>query len=70
MATNKTDIYVYAHWQGMPKPELVGILSAHRAKGRKAFSVEYDNSWLQSKEQRLLDPDIQFFKGQQYIWFC
>lgn len=67
MATNKTDIYVYAHWQGMPKPELIGILSAHQAKGRKAFSFEYDNSWLQSKQQRLLDPDIQFFKGQQYI---
>ncbi|HTN38017.1 MAG TPA: HipA domain-containing protein [Arachidicoccus sp.] len=67
MATNKTDIYVYAHWRGMLKPELIGVLSAHLAKGRKAFSFEYDKTWLKSKQQRLLDPDIQFFAGQQYI---
>lgn len=58
MATNKTDIYVYAHWRGMLKPELIGVLSAHLAKGRKAFSFEYDKTWLKSKQQRLLDPDI------------
>lgn len=43
MATNKTDIYVFAQWFGVNEPELLGILSAHQAKGRKAFSFEYDN---------------------------
>jgi serine/threonine-protein kinase HipA len=66
MATNKTDIYVYAHWMGMPRPELLGVLSAHQAKGRKAFSFEYDKNWLKTKQHRLIDPDIQFYSGQQF----
>lgn len=66
MATNKTDLYVYAHWIGMQEPELLGVLSAHQAKGRKAFSFEYDKNWLTSKDQRLIDPDIQFYSGPQF----
>ena len=62
----KTDIYVFAHWKGLLEPKLIGILSALAAKGRKAFSFEYDKDWLKSKEQMLLDPDIQFFSGPQY----
>ena len=66
MAQNKFDIYVYAHWKGMEAPELTGILSAHFAKGKKAFSFEYDKDWIKSKGQLLLDPDLQFYTGQQY----
>ena len=66
MAENKFDIYVYAHWKGMREPELTGILSAHFAKGRKAFSFEYDRNWIKSKQQMLLDPDIQFYSGPQF----
>ncbi len=66
MTSNKFDIYVYAHWKGMPLPKKIGILSAHFAKGKKAFSFEYDKTWIKSEEQRLLDPDIQFFTGIQF----
>ena len=66
MAKNKLDIYVYAHWKGMNDPQLIGLLSALYAKGKKAFSFEYDKDWIKSKEQLLLDPDIQFFTGPQY----
>ncbi len=66
MATNKIDIYVYAHWLGLAEPVLLGILSVHQAKGRKAFSFEYDKNWLKSNTQRLIDPDIQFYSGQQF----
>lgn len=66
MATNKTDIYVYAHWQGMTEPQFIGILSAHQGKGRKSFSFEYDKHWIQSGQAFLLDPDIQLFSGQQF----
>ncbi|MFH7012351.1 type II toxin-antitoxin system HipA family toxin [Flavobacterium sp. FlaQc-52] len=66
MAQNKFDIYVYAHWKGMQKPELTGILSAHFAKGKKSFSFEYDKMWINSKEQILFDPDIQFYSGPQF----
>lgn len=66
MAKNKFDIYVYAHWKGMMDPKLMGILSAHFAKGKKAFSFEYDRTWLKSEHLQLMDPDIQFFGGMQY----
>lgn len=66
MARNKFDIYVFAHWRGMPAPKIIGILSAHFAKGKKAFSFEYDKGWIKSAHQRLLDPDIQFFSGSQF----
>ena len=64
--STKTDIYVYAHWIGMQEPKIVGILSAQQAKGKKAFSFEYDKEWLKSGQQFLLDPDIQLYGGPQY----
>jgi serine/threonine-protein kinase HipA len=66
MANNKTDIFVYAHWLGMHEPKMIGILSAHQGKGRKSFSFKYDKNWLNSKEQFLLDPDINWFSGAQF----
>jgi len=66
MAKNKFDIYVYAHWHPMPEPKIMGVLSAHYGKGKKAFSFTYDKDWIKSKQQLLLDPDIQFFSGPQY----
>lgn len=66
MSQQKFDIYVFAHWKGMPEPKLIGTLSAHYAKGKKAFSFEYDKEWIRSEQQRLIDPDIQFFSGAQF----
>jgi serine/threonine-protein kinase HipA len=66
MTTVKTDIFVYAHWIGMSEPKCIGLLSAQQAKGKKAFCFEYEMDWIQSKEQMLLDPDIGWYKGQQY----
>lgn len=66
MARNKFDIYVYAHWKGMPEPKHIGMLSAHFAKGKKAFSFEYNKEWINTVQQILIDPDIQFFSGPQF----
>jgi serine/threonine-protein kinase HipA len=66
MATGKFDIYVFADWAALEKPTLVGVLSAHFAKGKKAFSFEYERDWLKTDAQRLLDPDIDFYSGPQY----
>ncbi len=62
----KQDIYVYADWLGMTKPILIGVLSAQQAKGKKAFSFSYDEQWIKSKEQFILDPDIGWYTGTQY----
>jgi serine/threonine-protein kinase HipA len=66
MGTSKFDIFVFADWIGLDSPTLVGVLSAHFAKGKKAFSFEYNREWLKSKSQHLLDPDLDFFSGAQY----
>lgn len=66
MAVKKTDIIVYADWLGLSEPTKIGILSAQQAKGRKAFSFAYENSWTQTNAQRLLDPDIQWYSGTQH----
>jgi len=66
MASEKIDIYVYADWEGLDGPTFIGTLCAHLAKGKKVFSFEYNKEWLQTDDQRLLDPDIQFFSGPQY----
>ncbi|SFF77815.1 serine/threonine-protein kinase HipA [Salegentibacter agarivorans] len=66
MAGEKSDIYVFADWIALKKPTLIGILSAHFAKGKKAFSFEYDKNWLKTDAHRLLDPDIAFYSGPQY----
>lgn len=66
MGTDKFNLYVYADWVGLNKPTLIGTLSAHFAKGKKAFSFEYQKEWLKTDAQRLLDPDIEFYSGPQY----
>ena len=66
MAEGKFDIYVYADWKGLDGPVQIGILAAHYAKAKKAFSFEYNKDWLRRDSYRLLDPDIAFFSGPQY----
>lgn len=63
---DKTDIWVYADWKGLDEPKCIGILSAQQAKGKKAFSFSYDEKWIASQEQLLLDPDIVWYGGKQY----
>ena len=66
MKQAKFDIYVFADWKGMAEPKLMGVLSAHYGKGKKAFGFEYDKEWIKTGSQRLMDPDIQFFSGAQF----
>lgn len=66
MKKGKFDIFVFADWKSLSEPKLMGILSAHYGKGKKAFSFEYDQNWLSTESQRLIDPDIQFFSGVQF----
>lgn len=66
MAQGKFDIYVYADWAGLNGPIQMGVLSAHFAKGKKAFSFEYNKDWLNKGLYQNLDPDIAFYSGPQY----
>jgi serine/threonine-protein kinase HipA len=67
MATNiKKDIKVYAHWQDLQEPLLMGMLSVSPAKGKESFSFEYTDAWLKSGFSQMIDPDLQLYSGAYY----
>jgi len=70
MKGNKNDhreIWVFADWLGLEGPLLMGILSCTLARRKEVFSFEYDQKWLLSKQKFMIDPDLQFFPGQQFL---
>ncbi len=58
-------IYVYADFLQF-HDELVGTIYVSQTRGREFYSFEYASSWLE-KGYMSLDPDIQLYKGRQYI---
>ncbi|GAB5538209.1 MAG: HipA domain-containing protein [Salibacteraceae bacterium] len=68
MAKQKeVQILVYADWVGLGGPQLLGVLSTQRLRGKELFAFEYDNAWLKSQNVQLLDPDLQLYGGKQYL---
>lgn len=66
-ATNtKKEIQVYAHWQGLQEPSLMGVLSVSPAKGKESFSFQYADAWLKSGFSQMIDPDLQLYSGAYY----
>lgn len=62
----KKSIYVYAHWQELDDPFLMGILHSERLKGNEVFSFEYDEEWLKNGPSQLLDPNLQLYSGLHF----
>lgn len=65
-ANTKKEIQVYAHWQDLKKPSLIGVLSVVPAKGKESFSFEYAEAWLKTGFSQMLDPDLQLYSGAYY----
>jgi serine/threonine-protein kinase HipA len=63
----KREIYVYADWVELNGPTLMGVLTSDLLRGKEIFSFEYDHDWLESGFAHTLDPDLQLFKGPQYL---
>jgi serine/threonine-protein kinase HipA len=61
------DIYVFAHWTGLMKPVLMGVLKAEFTRGKEIFSFSYSQDWLKSRYSQILDPELQFYSGSQYV---
>jgi serine/threonine-protein kinase HipA len=59
-------IQVYADWLTLKKPTHMGILSAVVTRGKEIFSFEYTENWIQSGLAKDIDPNLQFYTGQQY----
>jgi serine/threonine-protein kinase HipA len=64
---NKRCVYVYANWQGMEEPVLMGELYSERLKGKEIFSFEYSSKWLASNQAQLIDPELQLYSGLQHL---
>lgn len=64
---NKRSINVYAHWQGMENPFLMGVLHSDRLKGKEIFSFEYNGEWLENGPSQLLDPNLRMYSGLHYL---
>ncbi len=65
MASKK--IYVYADWFGLNGPSFIGILRGESIRGNEVFSFEYDDNWLHSDQLFILDPDLNYYSGPQYL---
>ncbi len=59
-------IYVYTDWQG-EEPILMGTLSSDVVRGKEVFSFRYEEDWLKQFPHTALDPDLQLYKGPQYL---
>jgi len=60
-------IYVYADWIGIGGPQLMGVLSVDVVRGEELFSFSYDEKWIAKGFAQDLDPDLQFYSGDQYL---
>lgn len=64
----RKEILVYADWRGLKEsPALLGILYATIVRGKEIFSFEYSDKWLKSNFAQVIDPDLQFYSGTQYL---
>ncbi len=59
-------VEVYADWEGVNGPTLMGRLSANLSRGREIFSFEYDQPWLKGPHRGQLDPTLGLYAGPQY----
>lgn len=66
MAQSK-DIYVYMDWQESDSPIQMGVLHSEVLRGKEVFSFENAPDWLTYKQFRVLDPDLAYFSGKQYL---
>jgi serine/threonine-protein kinase HipA len=61
------NIFVYADWESLKGPALMGTLSVVHTKGHQVVSFDYDKEWVKRGAAQHLDPDLQFFTGPQYL---
>ncbi len=61
------EIFVYANWGRITVPALMGILRAEHIRGNEIFSFEYNKEWLKFNESLVLDPDLNWYSGPQFL---
>jgi len=68
MAGRTKYIAVYADWEGLAGPLLLGMLQAHAGAGKEIFEFAYADQALAHPQIRelLIDPRIAGYAGRQY----
>jgi len=62
------ELLVYADWERLSSgPRFMGTLRSKETRGREVFSFNYDERWLAGNDKFLLDPELKFYKGDQYL---
>ena len=59
-------LYVYADFDWLASPMLVGELSYESLRGNDSYSFCYDNQWLNQYASLILSDDIRNYPGLQY----
>ncbi len=59
-------LYVYADFDWLDTPELVGELSYESLRGSDSYGFKYDNNWLNRHGSLTLSDDLNNYPGQQY----
>lgn len=60
-------IYVFADWIELHGPRLMGTLFVDVVRGAEIFSFSYHQSWIAQGFAQELDPDLQFYPGDQHL---
>lgn len=60
-------IIVYADWEGLGGSCKMGQLNSERVRGTEVFSFTYSEEWLNNDFAQVIDPDLQLFRGRQYL---
>ena len=67
MSHHQKHIYVYANWNEFSDPCLLGLLNVTITRGKEVFYFEYDKEWLKSAPAQILDPDLGYYSGPQFL---
>ena len=59
-------LFVYADFDWLDSPFLVGELGYESLRGQDSYSFKYDESWLNKYGSLVLSADINIYPGQQY----
>ena len=59
-------LYIYADFDWLEAPLLVGELGYESLRGSDSYSFKYDNEWLRQYGGLFLSADINNYPGQQY----
>ena len=63
---SKTEVLVYADWEGFEHPTLVGTLRSATVRQKEHFEFTYADDWLLSGHALKLDPALALFSGPQH----